>query len=197
MSYRLHFYALSNAELISILQEDKTFLDFEDLLCINCIESIYKVWDKAEPVFGIKSEAYKTFEDENPKVITKALLKEICLAFHHDYQNWLIRESTSIVHDYEVEEARKKPIELFSRVMHFKPNTDDEAAAKFNGQYLLHQEYLIHCSSGGEEINSKHFEELLDSQRLTDGNSMHDILLELCFLYKTFDESKTLILCGW
>lgn len=192
MGYRINFYSLTNNDIEDIAK-GKCFYEYRELLCMELNPAICNIWDTCQPLFD---NAESSFEAENPCIITKAKLKEICLAYYKEFQKYIIRQSTSLIYDHDVEKAIQDPKSLFQRCLHFEdgPDTDN---ARFNGLYMLHQLFLVHCSNSGEKINSKEFEKLLDSPKLTNGDTMYDILMQLVYMYKTYDENKILVIAGW
>lgn len=210
MGYRIHFYILSSEDLKAIGANQKNFYDFKDLLCMEMNPTICNIWTHCKPCFIEGTPEYKRTEEDNPCMVFKAELKEMVLAFYKDYQKYIIRELI----DIGFNDIPGDNDELFRRCLHFqtKPNelTEQELAddrhSKFSGQYQLHQQFLIHCTSDGFNVldknsSNKHFEKLLEEPfRMNDGNTMYDILVQLIYLYKIYnylDSSKFLVIAGW
>ena len=202
MGYRYHFYLLNKQEVTQLTaNRGNGFLDYSknQVLCIESCDPIWDIWKLCRPLFKKNSDEYINYEEEYPCVITKARLKEMILAFHREYQEYIIRHSISLPYLKAVPTDKS---ELFKRCMHLDDNEEDENHAQFEGQFMLQQQFLIHCTEDGfnalTEGSPSRFEQLLEEPyKLTEGRTMYEILVQLIYLYKTFSPSKKLIICGW
>lgn len=205
MGYRLHFYHLTAEELESISLGKTHFYDHKDILCMEMNNAICGIWDHCKPYFrGYPKK--RRCEEANPCVVTKANLREMVLAFYRAYQEYIITQSIDIGWG----KIPTDKTELFKRCMHLttgnaEQDNNDKEHARFNGQYNLQQLFLVHCTADGfsiaEDFKNEHFEKLLDDEdRMNDGNTTYDLLVQLIYMYKTYDSldcNKFLIIAGW
>ena len=212
MGYRYHFYLLDKDKIDQLAEKmGNGFFDFKqnEVLCIEQCDTIYTVLKQCQSLFNRGTPAFKNYEgefDDYPCIVTKSQLKEMVLAWHKDYQEYIIRQSIDLGYRTSIP---TDPKEIFSRCMHLgigdpdnKYYEKDHRHAMFEGEYMLHQQFLIHCTSDGFNavvgVPPTRFEELLDEpNKITDGLGMHEILIQLIYMYKTFDPSKVLVVHGW
>ena len=212
MSYRYHFYLLNKEEIEQITTELPSFSKFDanELLCIESCQSIWEVWKKCRPLFKKDTNAYNRYSEDYPCVVTKSRLREMVLAFHKEYQKHIIFQSIDVLNESMIP---KDANELFRRCMHLGPADEnsekqkkacvkDERHSEIWGQFELHQQFLLHCTTDGfhaiTEGSSPKFKQLLDDPlRMNNGNTMYDILVQLIYMYKTLSPSKKLVICGW
>lgn len=191
MGYRIHFAYMSKRDLDSA-QKEFCRLKLNDVLCLELCPAITSVWAKCKPLYKKGTELYKKYEDYSPCIVTKKRLREMVDNFLETYRQYVVENSIILKNGGDVEIND----DIWNRCLHLPDksgnvNSDDVAYAKDNGLYCLHQEFI-------KTYNKEHFLDILDNKdRITYGNTMYDILVQLIYMYKTFSNSRKLIVFGW
>lgn len=185
MSYRIHF--------VYATKTDVDVHELEDVLCLEMCPAITSVWDKCKPLYSKDSKKYTEYEEYHPCIVTKKRLRQIIENFLETYRQYLVEELIVKKNPYDDVTIDDN---IWNRCLHLpydhgKVNNDDVKHAENNGCYSLHAEFI-------KVYNKEHFLDLLDNKyKITYGNTMYDILIQLIYMYKTFSNSKKLIILGW
>ncbi|MCM1322857.1 MAG: hypothetical protein NC218_01590 [Acetobacter sp.] len=204
MGYRLHLYLGKPEEIKRAFENDDAvpyYHVLKEVLCVERNSPFYHVFNTAKTLFPSGTDMWQKFEnsEDHPVIVTKKKLYTLIDLFHKDYQQYLVH---SCILDYTGRDRDIDDPELYNRCLGISSEVTDEQKKNdknhqaFCGAEQLSREFIIQCLHG-TQTHEKFMQKLEDKDILNGGDTMKEILYQLVYLYKTFSQTRMLIMTGW
>lgn len=191
MGFRWHLYKFDDRQVKQQLKKYE-IVDFNDVLCVERNLTFSNAYAKATPLPFAKKLPFSYKGDYQLRVLSKSALHKLILDVFTDFQQYII--SSLINKEDALGSVDLSDESVWRRCCGVDATEEDKQVATHYGIMALQNYWAIYCSKTSKD----RFIQLLEKpNEFLGDNTMFHILIQLVYLYKTWDKHTFLVMAGW
>lgn len=191
MGFRWHLYKFDSCRVKMDLQKQEIF-EFNDVLCVERNLTFNNAYAKAIPLPFAKKLPFSYKGDYQLRVLTKAQFRWLISGVFADFQQYIISSLINKEDALGIVDLNDESV--WRRCCGVDATEEDKKVATHYGIMALQNYWAIYCSKTSKD----HFMQLLERpNEFLGDNTMFHILMQLVYLYKTWDKHTFLVMAGW